>query len=94
MLFVAKPQATWVRIPRPKIGKLAYQAQGVGIFAAGEILAGGANEKSPPNGGLLFIALFVFFKNIAQLGKGLIVGLKADDVVAKSGIFVNVLQGH
>ena len=27
-----------VRIPRPKIDKLACQAQGVGIFAAGEIL--------------------------------------------------------
>ena len=26
-----------LRIPRPKIGKLACQAQGVGIFAKGEI---------------------------------------------------------
>ena len=26
-----------VRIPRPKIGKLAFQAQGEGIFANGEI---------------------------------------------------------
>ena len=28
---------TWVRIPHPKIDKLACQAQGVGIFTAGEI---------------------------------------------------------
>ena len=27
----------WVRIPRPKVGKLACQTQGEGIFAAGEI---------------------------------------------------------
>ena len=27
----------WVRIPRPKIDKLACQAQGEGIFARGEI---------------------------------------------------------
>ena len=36
------PSATahgWVRIPHPKIGVLAHQAQGVGIFAKGEIPA-------------------------------------------------------
>ena len=27
----------WVRIPRPKIGKLACQAQGEGIFAQANI---------------------------------------------------------
>ena len=32
----------WVRISRPKIGELARQAQGVEIFAAGEIPVGGA----------------------------------------------------
>ena len=33
----SEAQRKWVRIPRPKIGKLAWQAQGEGIFAAGEI---------------------------------------------------------
>ena len=40
----AKPRKR-VRIPRPKIDKLACQAQGEGIFAAGEIPVAGAKHK-------------------------------------------------
>ena len=36
----------WVRILRPKIDKLACQAQGVSIFAKGEIP--GLKKKKPP----------------------------------------------
>ena len=32
-----KAQRDPVRIPRPKVGELAHQTQGVGIFAVGEI---------------------------------------------------------
>ena len=36
-----------VRIRRPKIGELAHQAQGVRIFAEGEI-PGAREEQAPP----------------------------------------------
>ncbi|MBQ8268788.1 MAG: hypothetical protein IJZ24_03785 [Clostridia bacterium] len=35
----------WVRIPHPKIDKLACQAQGVGIFAIGEYPSSDAKKR-------------------------------------------------
>ena len=36
-ISASEAQRNWVRILRPKIGKLACQAQGVSIFTKGEI---------------------------------------------------------
>ena len=41
---------TRVRLPHPKIGKLACQAQGVGIFAAGELPVALQKQGLLPNG--------------------------------------------
>ena len=38
-----------VRLPRPKIGMLAYRAQGAGIFAIGEYLGSFDARLSAPN---------------------------------------------
>ncbi|MBO5907920.1 MAG: hypothetical protein J6Q85_07215 [Clostridia bacterium] len=42
----ALPGKTWVRIPRPKIDKLACQAQGVGIFATSEYSSSAAKKSN------------------------------------------------
>jgi hypothetical protein len=36
-IFASEAPQNWVRIPHPKIDKLACQAKGEGIFAEGEI---------------------------------------------------------
>ena len=43
----AGAEGALVRLPRPKIGELAHQAQGVRIFAEGEI-PGAREEQAPP----------------------------------------------
>ena len=56
-LLCAQSAQNAVRIPRPKVGELAHQTQGVGIFAAGEYSSGASFAFDAPLTAPLFCAI-------------------------------------